>query len=409
METTNAPYLNVIDPAFTQDPYPFMAKQLREAPCHWNPVFQAYAICSYEGCRQILKSQSGSCQRVDAMFSRLPPKVIADVQPTIDMLKGWALMVDGEQHVFLRSLLNAMFAPRLVAAMEADIRELVAESLSTLRSQKSIDLVSEVTGPLPANVLASMLDVPRDRMPWFKDCSDAITKIFMLSSRPEPSFAYRGQEALLELSDYIDTLLESRRQQPKDDIISVMLEHEHEGRKMSVEEIRSTLSLLLVAGHETTSNVLANGTYTLLKHPEQYLFLRDHPSHIPNAIEEMMRYESPVQITSRVLLNDLELEGLKIPAGQRAMVFLGAAHRDPSYIHEPDQFNILRPKFQHLAFGYGRHLCVGAHLARLEAKLFFEALLDLPGQCQLVDQPQWRSNPTLRALDSLNLRLMPEN
>lgn len=401
------PYINPLDPRFRSDPYELFRAQREHSSGHWNPVYQGWGFCDYASVKEILVARHTSADRVAAIFARLPPEVLADIQDVLDHLRNWALMSDGEQHRRLRYALNQAFMPRLVKQLEGRMHTMLDDVFAGLPERGSLDVIADLAVPFPAQVIAAILGVPGERMEWFKECSIHIARLFTISSRPDPELAYRGQQSLRELIDYVAELIKLKEAQPGEDMVSAMLFAEENGKKLSRPEIEATLSLLLVAGHETTTNLIGNGMLALLQHPEAYSELRCTPELIPQAVEEMLRWNSPVQVTARVMQQPMRVNGIDMAPGERAMLFLGAANRDPAVFSQPDAFDIHRKENPHLAFGNGGHFCVGSPLARLEATMMFKALTSrLPEVHLATEELVWSPDPTLRGLHALPISWM---
>ena len=396
--------LNPLNPAYHADPYPFMAAQRSKASVHWNPIFQAWGVCDYENVKQALSHPHTSANRVESMFARLDADVIEAMAPTRALLKRWALFADGADHQLLRGIMNDAFAPHLVKALKPKIDQLLIDLMKPLKERASFDLIKEIAVPVPAIIIGELLGVPSSDIEWFKQISVDIAGIFNLSSRPDPAFAHRGQKALEDLSAFLKQGIEEKRRNPQQDIMSAVVNRETETGPLELIDILGSLSLMLVAGHETTTNLIGNGTLNLIKHPEAYAAIRENPDLINGAIEEMLRFESPAQISSRILTQDFEIDGQTIEADQRLILFLGAANRDEKVFENPDQFDIHRDPNRHLAFGFGKHFCVGANLARLEGHCYYHALVrELPTLQADLEQINWRPDVSLRGLQELQV------
>lgn len=394
--------LNPLDQAYRLDPYACMREQREREPVHWNPTYQAWCCCDHASVKKVLTTVSASARRIEQIFARLPAAVRAEIATTIDLLKGWALMEDGAEHQFLRGVVNEAFAPRLIEPLVGRIQDQVDALLRPLRRDGGCDLMADVAVPLPAMVIGDILGLPRDRLEWLKTCSLDIAGIFRVSSDPDPAIARAGHQAMTELVVFIDELIAERRAYPREDMVTALVTGSWQDRAMTDHELRASLSLLLVAGHETTTNLIGNGMLTLFRHPEAHAALRADVRGVEAAVEEMVRFESPVQVSSRVLTEPATLAGIDIAGGERVVLFIGAANRDPAVFDDPDTFVVDRGDSRHLGFGAGRHRCVGAGLGRLEARVFFQALLgELPELRWTGEQPQWRNDPTLRGLTTL--------
>jgi cytochrome P450 len=268
-----------------------------------------------------------------------------------------------------------------------------------------MDVIRDLAYPLPATVIAEMLGVPHADRERFKQWSDDTTALAgnLPGNLPE-CVLRRAVEGMRELRAYFAGIVAQRRVEPRDDLISALVKAQEEGDRLNEAELLANAVLLLNAGHETTTNLIGNGMLALLRHPDQLRRLREDPTLIPTAVEELLRYDSPVQFTSRVLKADLSLGGKQLRAGQTALLLLGAANRDPAQFPDPDRLDVGRADNKHLAFGLGSHFCLGAPLARLEGRIVFETLLRrLPGLRLAQPAPVYRPNFNLRGLEALEV------
>ena len=306
---------------------------------------------------------------------------------------------DPPDHTRLRSLVSKAFTPRAVRELHPRVEHIVDELLNDLEGRDRFDLIEKFAYPMPVTVIAEMLGVPAGDMDRFKDWSNDVS----LTIEPTLSDEQirRVDHASEQLYEYFEGIIEARRRQPQDDMITALLLAEDEGDKLTHEELLGTLILLLVAGNETTRNLIGNGMRALLKHPEQLQKLRDNPEMMDPAINELLRYDSPVQLDGRLVHNDVEVAGQRISAGQRVLCAIGAANRDPSAFPEPDKLDIGRSEKSHIAFGRGIHHCLGAPLAMLEARAAFSALLDRFSSITLVSEPVYREQVVLRGVEEL--------
>jgi cytochrome P450 len=313
--------------------------------------------------------------------------------------------MDAPDHTRVRGLVSKAFTPRRVAALGERVARLVDELLDGALAKGSLDVIRDLGEPLPAIVIAELLGVPAADHREFKQWSSEL-----LAEGPGRAFQAGAQErtaALFgRLRDYMRGIVAERRRAPGEDLISGLIEAQAERDALSEGELVSTSLLLLIAGHETTTNLIGNGLLALLRHPDQLERLLREPALLENAIEELLRYDSPVQATVRIATEDVALGDDVIPKDAAALVLLGAANRDPAVFVEPDRLDLARENVRHLSFGLGTHFCLGAGLARLEARTAFRALLArFPRLSLATDAPEYRPNPFLRGLRSLPVRL----
>lgn len=306
---------------------------------------------------------------------------------------------DPPDHTRLRSLVSKAFTPRAVRELHPRVQRIVDDLLNELEGKDRFDLIESLAFPMPVTVIAEMLGVPAQDMDKFKDWSNDVSLTIEPSLREDQ--IRRVERASEELYAYFEDIIEQRRREPQDDMITALLNAEDEGDRLTHEELLGTLVLLLVAGNETTRNLIGNGMRALLKHPDQLRKLRDNSDLLDSAINELLRYDSPVQLDGRLVHSDVEVAGHRIHAGQRILCAIGAANRDPSAFTEPDRLDIERNERSHIAFGRGIHHCLGAPLAMLEARAAFSALLDRFSHMELVSEPVYREQVVLRGVKEL--------
>ena len=309
------------------------------------------------------------------------------------------LSANPPDHTRLRSLVSQAFTPRAVVNLQAGIQQLVDELLDDLEGKDRFDLIADFAFPLPVTVIAEMLGVPARDMDKFRDWSNDVALII------EPVLSddqmRRTTRASEELFEYFEDIMEQRRRDPRDDMVTALMNAEEEGDRLTHEELLASLQLLLVAGNETTRNLIGNGTLALLKHPDQLCRLRDNPDLLDTAISELLRYDSPVQLDGRIVYEDVEIDGNVIRAGQRVICMIGAANRDPSAFTNPNELDIGRAEKSHISFGRGIHHCLGSSLATLEARAAFSSLLERFPSMKLVEEPRFREQMVLRGVEEL--------
>ncbi len=347
---------------------------------------------------QALRDPRFSVERLRAPFirenlERLPAFIRQGLQAMRSMLT-----MDAPDHTRVRKLVNKAFTPRRIAALRPRIEAIVDELLAPARS--GMDVIDTLAAPLPAIVIAELLGVPPEDHRQFKAWAAEIVAGIgrpTLAGRPDTT-----APALQALFAYLSDIIAARRVEPRDDLISAMVQAQEENDALSDAELLATSNLLLIAGHETTTNLIGNGLLALLREPDQLARLRADLSLLPTAIEELLRYDGPVQATLRVAREDLVLDGQAIEAGSLLLVGIGAANHDPDVFAAPDQLDIGRDPNPHLAFGFGAHFCLGAPLARLEGEIAFRALLErFPNLALATEAPEYCPNPVLRGLVSL--------
>lgn len=392
--------MNVIDidltsPDFLANPYPtYHRLRAAKAPfwfAHGGPTSGMWLLTRYPDVAAILKD--ARITKDATRFSRPEQLTVFDHN---------MLGKDPPDHTRLRSLANRAFTPERVKTLEPRIGQIVDELIARVRPLNGMEFMADFALPLPVIVIAELLGVPQgDRDTFHAWSNQMITDIDAVSRSEER--AKQSQAATIALGQYFTDLVQRRRQQPSDDLISALIQARDAQDRLTEDELIAMCMLLLIAGHETTVNLLGNGLLALLKHPMQLSLLKDHPALMQSAVEEMLRFDSPVQrATFRLTTERLEIGDIVIEAGQQVSAVIGAANRDPSQFPLPDTFDITRQPNRHLAFGQGIHFCLGAPLARTEARIGFTRLLDQLPDLKLVSQtPDWTANTVFRGLRSL--------
>jgi cytochrome P450 len=383
------------------DPYPYYAHLRSTDPVHWADQFGGWVLTRYADVITVLRSPDASSERTAAARLQVEP----EFQAIYEIRSHAMLNADAPRHTRLRLLVNKAFTPKTVEELAPFIRKFVDEALGAAQARGRMNVMTDLAFPLPATVIAEMLGVPpvdRDRFKKWSD--DSIASVGNLPSNLSPEVLRKSITAMEQLQNYFKGIIAQRRAEPRDDLISALVKAQEEGDRLSEEELLANSALLLNAGHETTTNLIGNGTLALLRHPDQMRRLRDDPSLIHSGIEELLRYDSPVQFTSRVLKADMEISGKLMKAGQTVLLLLGAANRDPGQFPDPDRLDVGRTDNKHVAFGLGSHFCLGAPLARLEGRIVFEAMLHrIPNMRLDGPPPRYRQNFNLRGLESLDI------
>ncbi|GCE31493.1 cytochrome P450 [Dictyobacter alpinus] len=373
----------VLDYANRANPYPIYAK-MRENPIQ-RQADGRYVVSSYELVKSLVNDPRMS---VDMRKSNEPTIRVEQEEP------GFVFQ-DPPRHDWLRHQVISRFTPELISSLRPRLEEIVKGLLDAQRGQNQIDIVDNFAYPLPVTAICELLGVPREDEAQFHIWSTMIIKGSNLGrDKDAVKEAQQGRDLL---NNYMGRLIDTIQQQPRPGLLSAMIHDNTIEKRMNRTELVTTATLLLIAGHETTVNLITNSTLTLLRHPEAFERLRRHPAIIANMIEEVLRYEPPVQFTMRNALTDLSIKGVKIPQGSIVMLMNAAANRDPAHFKEPDRFDPERPAIEHFSFGGGIHYCVGAPLARLEADIALTALARRLKNPRLVqDPPPYRESPTLR-------------
>ena len=388
-----------------QNPYPTYARLHEEGPLHYVDVgkWAVWSIFSHAECSSIAKDPRLSAKRAQQMLLALPLSRQSEFSELARMLGLWLIFMDPPEHTRLRKLLNKGFSPTAIEGLRPQVEAIVDRMLKTLQRGSEVELMREFANPMPVRIISEMLGVPQELHDTFVGWSRAIA-VFRGNPNRTVDEARAAQDALIALTDFFRKTVAERRRNKGNDLISLLIDIEEEGEVLTEEELYAQCIALLFAGHETTRNLIGNGMYALLRHPQETAELRDKPEMIRTAVEEILRYESPVQFTARVLKEGIEVCGQRIPKGWSILCMLGAANRDPKQFKEPDQLNLKRLNNQHLAFSAGPHFCIGSQLARLEGQVAILNLLRRFPEMKLTGpRPEWASTFGFRGLKSLNV------
>ena len=389
-------------PSYLEHPYPAYAALRAEQPVHFSAALQAWVLTGYEECERVLRDH--------ATFSSSPLVATGQLATMLQQQRREfplgevpsVLNSDPPVHTRLRGLVNRAFTPRTVEELRPRIEEVADELLAEARAGTSFDVASGLAQPLPIIVIAELLGVPAADRELLKRWSTAIASTTNVLNPPAVLEAARL--ATSELIAYIDGVVAERRARPADDLISALIEVEEAGQRLSHDELLAFSILLLLAGHETTTNLIANGALALAQHPEEAERARAEPALLPPAVEELLRYDSPVQGVVRFAAAGVELGGQRLEAGATLLVLVGAANRDPAQFAEPDELDLAREPNRHLSFGRGIHFCLGAPLARLEGEIAVGRLLERFPELRLAGNGAQRAGTlVLRGLSRLPL------
>jgi cytochrome P450 len=386
-----------MDPEFLADPYPTYHRLRAEDPVHRSPL-GFWVLTRYEDVVTVLRDPRFAKEAMMAVVAArfgIAPGTIG-----LSMLDR-----DPPAHTRLRSLVSKAFTPRVVERLRPHIQQIVDGLLARVESQGSMDLIEEFAYPIPVIVICELLGVPVEDHQQFKAWSLDIARGLDAIMLPVDSeVTRRSGTARQALLGYFRGLIAERRVLPRDDLLSGLIAAEEAGDRLSEDELLATCILLLVAGHETTVNLIGNGTLALLRHPGELRRLRENPALIASAVEELLRYDGPVQRTARMPSDDVQVGGRTIARGEMVMPFIGAADRDPAQFPDPDRLDITRSDNRHVAFGMGIHFCLGAPLARVEGQIAINTLVQrLPGLALATEKPEYRQSLTLRGLTALHV------
>ncbi|MGW2178422.1 cytochrome P450 [Streptomyces sp. NPDC001732] len=392
-------------PAFVADPYPAYAALRAAGRVHYFEPTDQWLVPHYADVSALLRDRRLGRTYLHRFtheeFGRTPPP--AEHEPFHTLNGQGILDLEAPDHTRIRRLVSKAFTPRTVEQLVPTVRRLAAELVDSFVEAGGGDLLAAVAEPLPVAVIAEMLGIPEsDRAP-LRPWSAAICGMFELN--PSEETARAAVRASLDFSAYLRELIEERRKNPGTDLISALIAAHDEGERLSEQEMISTCVLLLNAGHEATVNTTVNGWWTLLRHPEQLAALRADHGLLPTAIEELMRYDTPLQMFERWVLDDIEIDGTVIPRGSEVALLFGSANRDPARFTDPDTLDLARGENPHITFGAGIHFCLGAPLARVELAASFGELLRRAPNMRLVAEPEWNPGYVIRGLKELRVEL----
>jgi len=362
-----------------RDPFPLYAQMRKFSPVLYvPPPFDGWLIFDYDTVKQVLSDH--------ALFSSGVPAP-----------RHWFVFSDPPGHTKMRGLVSRAFTPRMIASLESRIRKLSRELLNSVVERGSMDLAVEYAVPLPMQVIAGMIGIPASDWPQFRTWSDGMLRLSYARTGGAEAEKSVGEFRAItaEMSAYLQIMSAERRSHPQDDLITHLLEAELEGERLTHEEILGFLQLLVVAGQETTANLINNAVLCLTANPVQMARLQKEPALLSSAIEEVLRYRSPLQWMMRTPKKDVQLRGQLIPAGKLILPMIGSANRDPSQFPNADQFEVGRDPNPHLAFGHGIHACLGAALARLEAKIAVPDLLARLKNLEIEGDGRWEPRQAL--------------
>lgn len=398
----------LLTPEGRADPYP-LYRELRElAPIHQSGFAPVWFLSRYEDSRAMLRDNRFGKSDGPLRRDGATPSALFGDQAAIDLPEDIGrnrsmLGMNPPDHTRVRGLVSRGFTPRRVESLRPAVEAMTENVLDSIPTATPVDVLSVLGFPLPVRVIGELVGVPAEDRDRFRPLVRAAATSLEPGTTPEQLRA--SIDALGEMREYFASLLATRRDEPADDLVSALIHAHDDEDKLTEDEVISTLILIFAAGFETTTNLIGNGLLTLLQHPDELSRLRGNPSLMPVAVEEVLRFQSPVQLDARVALEDADVAGVPIAEGSWVVTFLGGANRDPEVFDAPEVFSIREREEQILSFASGIHYCLGASLARIEGQVVFEKLLDRFESIELVDSdPNWRNTLVLRGLNDLNVR-----
>jgi cytochrome P450 len=388
-----------------RDPFTYY-RWLRELdPIHWNARWGGWVLTRYEDVVTVLRDATTfSSDRMGYLAAELSPEEQAPIFPIFDVLSRWMVFADPPVHTTLRMLMNRQFTPKAVEGYRPTVRKIVDDLIDELEPLGQMDLVRDFAYQIPMTVILDLMGTPDLDRTLIKQWSEMLGTFFFIRA-DEPKRREIATEGVQQLVDYLEPVIEDRaKNMGDDDLISLLLRAEQEG-KISRKDVVATCVLLVFGGHETTMNLIANGSLALIHNPKQWRKLSKHPEIAKSAVEELLRYDGSVKATVRWAKDDFELGGKQIKSGERILLALSAANRDPEQFEDPDSLDLIRSPNHHVAFAHGIHVCIGAPLARLEAQETFAGLTARLPRPQLeTDQPEYFRTVVGRALKHLPVR-----
>jgi cytochrome P450 len=389
---------HLLDPEVLANPYPLYHRLRSEDPVHWDPYLHAWIVTRYADVQTIFRDFSANRTPTPEQLSALGLEALT---PLARVMVKQMLFLDQPAHGRVRGLASKAFTARRVEGLRAHIQDITNSLLDAVQGKGEMDVIADLAYPLPAIVTAEMLGVPasdwRQLTAWSADFAQVLGNF-----QHNPESAARAIKSLEGMTEYFRAAIDEQREHPRDGLIHAYLTAEIDGDRFSEEEVVANTIVTMVGGQETTTNLIGNGILSLLRYPDQLERLQADPSLIPSAVEELLRFESPSQLTARLAPDDVELGGRLIRKRQAVMAVMGAANRDPDRFPEPDRLDVARQDNRHVAFAWASHFCFGAPLARIEGQTAFATVLSrLPGLRLQSGPVAWRENLGLRGLKAL--------
>jgi pimeloyl-[acyl-carrier protein] synthase len=396
--------LQLFDPQVLADPHAFYRILRERDPVHWDPYTHTWVVTSYREVVTVLTSYSADRAPSADYLDRVG---LSFMKPFAEMMRQQMLFMDPPMHSRLRGLCSAAFTPRKVEELRLAIQSVVDDLIDKVIASSHLDVVADLAIPLPAIITAKLMGIPvedhRQLGSWASDIAEVHGNF-----QNHPDRVTEVVQSLRDMKVYLTDRMRELRKRPNEGLIYSLMVAETDGQRLTDDEVIASAIVTIIGGHETTTNLLGSGCLTLLRNPNSLDHLRSHPEIVTSAVEELLRYESPVQHTARIAPADMELAGKSIAKGTKVVAVLAAANRDPNRFRDPDLLDLCRVDNRHLAFGWAGHFCFGAPLARMEAQIAFNSLLHrLSRPCLLDETLEWRANAGLRGLTALNVSFDP--
>lgn len=380
---------DLLDPQTVQDPAPYYRLLREHHPVYWNERWRGWVLSKYEDVYGALHNATMQADRITPYFTeRLNAEEQQRYALTYSVLQSFLVFLDPPRHTHLRKIFSRAFTPKAVTTMRGVVDQLVHEFLDTWEGRRSIELVSEFAYPMPANIIATIIGVPREDLHRFHGWADALTTL-LLAGVGDDQRLENCQQALIEVKAYLRGLYDERVKQPRNDMMSWLMDVQLSDPSLTPDDVLHSCILLVNAGHETTQDLICNTLSSLLRLPDQLELLRANPGHMKTAIEEGLRYDGPLKGTMRVVGEDMTLRGKDLRRGDRVLLLLGSANRDPDKFNDPERFDVTRNPNPHVSFSHGIHFCLGAPLARMEMEIAFNELLRRFPRLHLESEIRW--------------------
>jgi cytochrome P450 len=391
-------------PSTRADPYPSYTRLRNEEPVHWHSGLNSWLLTRYEDVAAALSGPSMSPDRLTPFYAALPTPAQRTLAEMMRYLNLWIVFRDPPEHTRVRSLVSKAFLPGTILGFKPKIEAIIDDLLNALAKKSEADLVADFTMPLPALVIMAMMGVPATHLYDVKAWSDDIM-LFIGTARATPDKYARAKQGAVEMATLFHDEIKKRRVDPTNDLLSLLIAARDEEDRLSEDELVATAMLLLFAGHETTTNLLSTATLTMMRNPEQRSWLAANPEKVSTAVEEFLRYEAPTNAMGRIVRNTHAVGGTVLKEGDRLFAIINAANRDETQFAEADKVDLGRQPNRHLTFGQGTHFCLGAQLARLEARLALPTLIDrFPKMSAGSSPPEWLDSLVMRGLKSLPVK-----